>query len=247
MADKTTIPDVFIFCWYPKHWLPRSIIIDISKLDECALKQLNTIMNVGEVFEYTWKQIDKNSYTHSGIKTQDGKIYNRDDYDELLSYIESWSNMTDNFNYFSTYDDEDENNKDLWFKYAHEYYINDINSNLSPIELHKKLKSMTNIPPNSKTQNIVDYKFNVKHCALISEIPIQSKSNEEKYIKSLRFYFSGNSDTEHIKNLLLTNLNVTDVQITDDSYGFLKPKTLEDWEMLNDKKFKISDVNFYFM
>jgi len=159
---------------------------------------MNTILNVGELLEYIWNRIDKNTYTTIGIKTYDDRIYSRDENNDLMIYIDTWRNSTDNFSMYS-----DEATINDWFYYAHEYYINNINSNLSPFDLHKKLKSMTRLQPKYKDNRDVNYELIVKHCVIISEIPIKEDHNKTSCIKSLRFYFSETSDEEYVRDRIL--------------------------------------------
>jgi hypothetical protein len=270
-------PEVFLFCWYPDGWLPRAIIVDISKLDDEALNQMNTILAAGDLFENIWKKTVVNassiSLQRTGIKTYRETVMNDGssfincqsvtDNHLLMLYLDTWKNFTDNYNYFysNAKDDisstakNDNISHSYWINNAHEYYINDENSNLSPVDLHKKLKLMKSLPTNYKQlkDNDIDidtYKFNVKHCVMMSDIPIWVDATVDLsiYIKPLRFYYKYCDDVQrnkdYITTIISTHLNATEISICE-GYGFFKPKTIQDWMDLNNKHFRIADVEFY--
>lgn len=219
------IPDVFIFCWYPNGWMPRAIIADISKLNDKAKGQMERILNIkDDVLERTSK----------GIKGSNNNIIVNDE--ETLIAVNTWQNLSDNVHTFTNMSKDDLNH---WIHFAHEYYINDANSNLSPADLHNAISLMSYHPKSS------DLKFNVKHCVLLSDVPISLFDNNPLgHIKQLRFFYKTKTPVTEAKlaDTLRLTFNVKKVIIADGCYGYITPKDIKQWSDLNGKKFIVGDI-----
>lgn len=238
LPQVLNLHEVFIFCWYPDGWLPRAVIADISKFDTEALAQMNTILSMNtNVVEKIWTTVVKGeggeAYTTShleGYKGNDDVIH---DDKELIRAINTWEQISDKHHHF-VYETEDINH---WIHHSYEYYIQDENSNLSPIDLHKKLLTLTCHPNNP------DWKFKVKHCVISSDVPV----SKPDYMTPLRFFYSSKNTTkEQIIEIMNSNFHPKDIMISSEGYGYMTPNTIEEWSYLNKKKLKIDDTVIMF-
>lgn len=234
-------PEVFIFCWYPDGWTPRAVIADISKFDDFMKNSMEKILPVGEIVEnvrekYDCKYNQEGELTGFCSRSLGYRALNSDvivDNAEIVKCFSTWEFYTDTLY-------RDLSRKKVipeWIKFSSEYYINDANINLSPIKLHEKLKSLTCNPTNPK------HKFIVKHCVLLSDIPLNV--DEEVDVKPLRFFIKikDNLELSSIKEKIEKALDVENVILSSGDYGFLTPKTIKIWEELNNASFE-TDFGF---
>lgn len=193
--------EVFVFCWYPDQWLPRAIIVDWSKMSASMKEQIDQmIIQCGSLIQknYTIKKEGKltsetlNGYTNI---SENKFIESNDDLDGLIS---AWEYHSDNLHsYFAFGDHEAPENE--WMNHASEYYINDQYSNYEPMKLHQILSAMTELPQQKQTNDnnektIFNSKFTVKHCILISDVPVlddENKDDDNSGIKMhpVRFFY----------------------------------------------------------
>lgn len=235
-VDGTTkMQEVFIFCHYLDGWLPRAVIADISKFGNHDLAQMEEIINLGQIIERVmeWKQTGPHSKsgTQIGFRDLNSQIITSNE--EIGLAVNTWQYYADGLHkvFFSDHAIP----KDHWILSSSDYYINDENSNLSPIDLHKKLSSLTFNP------EAPDHKFVVKHCVLVSDIPLIKQEN----IRSLRFFVDDKPDD--VEQQIKDYFDVNDVSLSSEKYGFLKPKSVEQWSKLNNSKHKITNFNLVFM
>lgn len=168
MQEITTIPEAFVFWWYPDGWAPRAIIADISKFNDEAMEQMNIIINAGKsnIF-YRSRKPNCETKLHKSLETREAATTGVDKGpgddkttmvftgldnepivfdDKTRMILNTWETLADQHNF---YIHEEENNPDHWIHHSREYYINDVNSNLSPVNLHRKLSSLTCHPHDS--------------------------------------------------------------------------------------------------
>lgn len=230
------IPEVFIFCWYPDEWLPRAIIADISKLDDMTRKQMEKILQVGDgIIETVWQR-DDNESTLIGFRNFETKILVDDE--ETIGLFSTWQLLADHHHMYVCRMQDDPNH---WIHFSSDYYINDNKSDLSPLNLHAKLSSLTYHPKNP------DNKFKVKHCVLVSDIPVLI--TREDIIKPLRFFYNKYSKmtANEAKNKLKSYFNVENLHLTNDDYGVLTPENRQQWLELKNNKFEIDDIMVIFI
>lgn len=259
-TSNDEIHDVFVFCWYPDGWTPRAVIAMISKFDNDALNQMEIMVNAGNLIE----NIDRGHISRRGIRTSKGFISSesKDENDiRLLQTVSTWTNIADNFYMYKNYEKfcyhrpDYVPNPDYWYNYIYEYYINDANSNLSPHELYKKLLSLNAVPSNAKSES-EPIRINVKYCVIVSEIPINFNDNNDdsSYIRSLRFYFKTKYE-KGIEIFIRETFDIYDIQICKSDiqnkyftgYGYLKPKTINQWKSLNNKMFECEHTTISFI
>lgn len=178
--------EVFVFCLYPNKRAPQAVFIDISKIDKNSdiEEEIKEMTKYGTIYESIWK-MDGNSGILTGHMVNNIKIDN-DNNQHLSKILFSWSDYAeDPYMRGEVYDNM------LIF----DYYINDMNSCLSPKKLHEKLLRMTEPPENWYEQHKENescelkqnkIKFIVKQCVLVSDISINKKDDD--YMNSLRFF-----------------------------------------------------------
>lgn len=242
MEEITTIPEVFIFCWYPESWMPRAIIADISKFNDEAMEQINIINGYKSNIFYRSEKItslDNEPYVCKSkivLTGLDNEPIAFDD--KTMMIFNTWISLAD---HHYCYIHKEENNLNHWIHHSREYYINDVNSNLSPVNLHCKLWSLTCHPQDST------FNFKVKHCVLFSDVPLSL--GDELTVKSLRFFYTTDEilSEEDTKNILMKVLDVNKLIIaTGQKYGFLQPKNYKQWEQFNKRKFKVGPIKIIF-
>lgn len=202
--------EVFVFCWYQKHWLPRAVIVDYSKLTDCMKKQIELLVATGPLIEVNYQVEKKERSTFYTRKGYTDVLKNKfiELNDELDIAISTWEHHSDSLHSYY-YDDSDHNddkpNESLcewnWIHHAYEYYINDKNSNYRPLKLHQVLSSMTSLPAKNNNENenenvdvktIFNSNFVVKHCVLVSDVPVIDQSeneNNEIDFRPIRFFY----------------------------------------------------------
>ena len=224
-------PEAFVFCWYPNGWTPRAIIVDFSKLDDLAKDQINKMLSVGNIVERVTENIDctyddKGRLTNYSSKFLGYRSSTNDtiiDDKEIDTCFSTWSAFSDGFRMRRNLPD--------WMQFSSGYFINDKNSNLSPIKLYEKLLLLTCNPKNS------DFKFTVKHCVLLSDIP----STVDDKIRPLRFFIKLKDDSltsDDVINKLMEVFDADNVMLSSADYGYLTPKTIEKWEELSERGFE---------
>jgi len=231
-------PEVFIFCYYDDNSNPKAVIAEISKFDDFTRDQMDKILSVGEIVEHITEKIDHH-YNDEGMltswsnKSLGYRALNTEtiinDWDTSICFS-TWESYADHFHhsFFSKKDIPE------WMKFSSEYYINDGNSNLSPIKLHEKLKTLTSNP------KIPEHKFIVKYCVLLSEISLNVEDDDT--IKPLRFFIKLKDDTSDISDVetkIMQYFDAKSVILSPAYYGFLTPKTIDDWEDLKDGAFDL--------
>lgn len=238
-------PEVFIFCSYLDEWNPRAVIAEISKFDDFTRTQMDKMVSVGNIIENVHETIDKiyneegdlieSTHRSLGYRALNSDtIINDEDIDLCFR---TWESHADGLHrHFSSKRGIPE-----WMKYASEYYINDVNGNLSPIKLHETLSTLTCNP------QYPEHKFIVKHCVLLSEIPLNK--TEEDHIKPLRFFviLNDNSyETSYIEEKIKEIFDVECVLLSSANYGFLTPKTMTQWEHLEKGEFNMDIATIVF-
>lgn len=245
MDSEHDIFDVFIFCWYPDGWVPRAIIADISKFDDEANMQMQNILSVNDgviekvLIENKDGEGNPMSYKLRGIN----KEIIIDDENTLMA-LSTWEQLSNNIN---TIANMYRNDMSHWIHFTKEYYINDTNANLSPINVHKFLSSLKYHPNNP------DFKFNVKYCVLVSDISVSFYNNDN--VRPLRFFYKTKTFTrqDKISNILKSFFDVKRIVIADEKYhgngnypyvgyGYLTPKDKKQWSKLNEKKFNLGNT-----
>jgi len=192
---EKNIIEVFIFCWCPDGWLPRAIIVDYSKLDAQLKDDIKFLVKHGSLIEKINDIIPHEKtfkYLSKGYKIND-KIFSIEDNKRLSTIITNWAICTDSAHKDLLFADdsfqnknrvEQKNPKNEWIYHSYEFHINE---NMEPNKLREVLSKMAKLPSSSKPYYQMDQKketestifnsvFKVKHCVLISDVPI----NENK-------------------------------------------------------------------
>lgn len=227
----TDYPEAFVFCWYPDGWTPRAVIADISKLDDFTKDQMSKMLSVGNIVESVTEKFDCRYDDQGNLKGFSSKVlgYRSSTNDtvvddkEINACFSTWLSLSDGFRI--------KKNSPEWMQFASEYYINDKNYNLSPIKLHAKLLSLTCNPQSP------EHKFTVKHCVLLSDIPLTDDDDE---VKPLRFFIKLKDDnltSSDVKDKLMETFDADNVMLSSADYGYLTPKTIEKWEELDKNAF----------
>ena len=183
--------EVFIFAVYPNGWTPRAIIVRIEDLDTKLLSEMNNMLAFGSLIEEMSKEeIDgeTTSYTRIGFKNVGGIVI--DTGNELSKTFSHWDHLA-NDEHFCSEPRTGICKCPPFLANCSHYYINDIGRNISPKDLQEKLMKMT-------VYN--DKQIVVKHCILLSEVPI----NESK-VKPVRFFYKnvGNISLDELENLII--------------------------------------------
>jgi hypothetical protein len=126
------------------------------------------------------------------------------------------------------------------FKYGLCYYINDANAGLSPVELHKKLLSLTTF----QEKTII-----VKDCVMVSEVPKNHNEN-----KPIRFFFKINKEIsiENLKQKIIDTFKLNKIMIADtqnnlSGYGYAYLSDESKKEQLLENAFDVDEeINIFF-
>lgn len=225
----------FVFCWYPKNWLPRAIFIPLEYVDERLESEIKQLVSFGPIItEITKKEGD--GYTRIGHYTNNGKLANYTE--ELTILLSTWERRADNgFECFC----DNECNCPSYMKLSFGYYINDANRNLSPYELYNKLSLMTSFEDK--------HSFAVENCVMMTE---HSDLTNPKP-KPLRVFY--NSEVQmnktDLESILIKNFDLSQVILSGEEevlsgYGYVH---LNDYNKQNDlvnKIFKSQGLTVFF-
>ncbi len=271
---------IFIFCWHQKNWLPRAVIVDWQKLTEQMKDEIQLLLKtVGPLVQknYHIEKDEKSRSTSYSLVNYTNVFENKiiESNESLDSVIGTWEHHSDNLHsyYFNS---DPEFGQWQWIEHAYEYYINDENSNYTPLQLYKVLTSMTKLPIKQKMEQednnknnvrtIFNSEFVVKHCILVSDVPVIENENID--MRPMRFFFKflkHNQIDEKISEIsikitcdhqipgtlvdLITNkiqdsyIQDSDIQDSDTQSSFTQSIYSENIVEIIKKNLKVSDVS----
>ena len=177
--------DFFVFCWQPKSWTTRAVLVPFNLLDEQRRKEIIYFHDKGPIFYEQWtSDQSNNNFIFNGFKLSNGEILNPQ---KLSQFLMGWEHFADHGEQLVMFEEK----SDEWKRESMFYWMDNKKGSKSPEELHKLLCEM---------ESFEGHPIHIKYCIIKTEMKLNERKN-----MTLRFFYKKDLalSKEQFKNMIL--------------------------------------------